>query len=83
MSERGSIKFFSEQKKYGFITRDKENAEVFFHINDCEEFEPRKDLTVEFEIGKDRQDRTKAIRIKRVDVDVSVGVGGSDGQITG
>ena len=66
--EKGVIKWYSQRKKFGFIVRD--NAEIFFYINDCREFIPQENLTVEFETGLDRMSRTKAINI----VSVSVGV---------
>lgn len=65
MSERivGSIKWYHEVKHFGFILRDDNNGEIFFHINDCERFNPIENLPVTFEIGQDRMNRTKAIKI--------------------
>ena len=71
MRERGSIKWFSPQKKFGYILTDKANEELFFHINDCGKFPPKEGLRVEFDLGSDRIGRKKAINIKSVCVGVS------------
>ena len=33
MRERGTVKWFNEQKGYGFITRDNGGPEVFVHFS--------------------------------------------------
>ena len=72
MRERGVIKWWDDRRKFGFIVKYSENSEVFFHVNDCD-FEPVKDMEIEFEMGLDKSGRTKAINIKKVSV-------GSDGR---
>jgi len=64
---KGSVKWFNQKKKFGFIL-SKDNAEVFFHINDCKNFTPKENMTVEFETGLDRMSRKKAINIVGVGV---------------
>ena len=64
--ERGTIKWWNDRRKFGFIIKHSEYAEVFFHINDCIDFEPQEGMEVEFSIGLDKDKRTKAINIKGV-----------------
>lgn len=63
---RGVIKWYSEDKHFGYLLTINENREVFFHINDCTNFVPGEMMPVEFEYGQDRKGRLKAIRINRV-----------------
>ena len=50
--QHGTVKFFREDKGYGFITRDN-GRDIFVHINDCEESLDllTKGQRVEFEEG--------------------------------
>ena len=72
MSKReiGTIKWYSPRKSFGFIVGATDNAEIFFHINDCREFVPEINMTVEYETGFDRIKRLKAMNIERVSVGV-------------
>ena len=70
---RGIIKWYHTTKHIGFLVTDKDNREVFIHINDCVGFTPEAGLLVEFEIGLDTKGRSKAIKIKRVGVRVDHG----------
>ena len=65
---RGVIKWYSTLKHFGFIVSDCDNREVFFHINDCKDFEPKEDLPVEFLLGLDSWGRQKALSIRTVTV---------------
>lgn len=60
MGERrtGKIKFFNEEKKFGFIIDSKSNQELFFHISSVNQNDKdavAKDLNVEFEIGRNER----------------------------
>jgi CspA family cold shock protein len=47
--QQGTIKFYNDQKGFGFITYD--GGDIFFHIKQCEEgYLPEQDQTVTFEI---------------------------------
>ena len=63
---RGTIKWYSYKKHFGYLFTGQENKEVFFHINDCQGFVPKEMIPVEFEYGFDRQGRPKAVKIKCV-----------------
>ena len=69
MSERkvGSIKWYSNQKHFGFIISHDENREFFFHIDECD-FEPLEGMEIAFTLGQDGKGRTKATQVKRVGV---------------
>ncbi len=64
-SMRGTIKWYHTVKHIGFLVGNDDNREMFVHINDCVGFTPEPGMSVEFEVGLDRQGRSKAIRIKR------------------
>lgn len=34
-TSKGTIKFFSEARGFGFIYQDNSQEELFFHVNDC------------------------------------------------
>ncbi len=67
MSVRGTVKWFSKDKGYGFITRDDTNTDVFVHFTDIqrEGFKTLyKGQRVEFEVVND----TKGPRAKNVKI---------------
>ena len=45
----GEVTFFHDRKKYGFITPDDEDDDVFFHLSDVEGDEIKEGDRVEFE----------------------------------
>ena len=67
MSVRGTVKWFSKDKGYGFITREDTNTDVFVHFTDIQK-EGFKTLykgqKVEFEVVED----TKGPRAKNVKI---------------
>ena len=51
----GSIKFFNDQKGFGFIIQDNGDKEIFFHATQCPEgYQPQEGDVVEYEIGEGR-----------------------------
>lgn len=62
---KGTVKFFNEDKGYGFIERDDdEDEDVFFHVSELQGFEPEEGDEVEF--GVEQGDRgPRAAHIKR------------------
>ena len=67
MSVRGTVKWFSKDKGYGFITRDDTNTDVFVHFTDIQKEGFRtlyKGQKVEFEVVND----TKGPRARNVKI---------------
>jgi len=67
MSFRGTVKWFSKEKGYGFITREDTNSDVFVHFTDIqmEGFKTlQKGQKVEFDVVED----AKGPRAKNVKV---------------
>ncbi len=50
--ETGTVKFFNEEKGFGFITPDKGGKDLFFHKTAVVSGSVTKDDKVEFEIGQ-------------------------------
>jgi len=50
--ESGTVKFFNEEKGFGFITPDKGGKDLFFHKTSVVSGAVTKDDKVEFEIGQ-------------------------------
>ncbi|MFQ3308396.1 MAG: CspA family cold shock protein [Candidatus Nanohaloarchaea archaeon] len=46
---QGTVKFFHDQKQYGFIVTEDFDDDLFFHISDVEGDEIEEDDEVEFE----------------------------------
>lgn len=51
---KGTVKFFNEVKGFGFIIKDSDNTEIFFHISGLADA-VQKDDKVTFEIGEGRK----------------------------
>lgn len=50
--KKGKVKFFNEEKGYGFITEANSRESVFVHVNDCSEpLQENDSVTFEVEIG--------------------------------
>lgn len=71
MSDRkkGSIKWFNQKKNFGFIVPDDGGADVFFHGSEAEKNglyadDLREKTKVSFELGSDRQGRSKAVNLQ-------------------
>ena len=46
---QGTVKFFHDQKNYGFIETEEMDDDVFFHVNDLEIEEVEEGMEVEFD----------------------------------
>ena len=52
----GTVKFFNEEKGFGFVRDDESKDEYFFHISDCEEaMMPAQNDKVSFELGENKR----------------------------
>ena len=52
----GTVKFFNQDKGFGFITPDNGGPDVFVHISAVQSGEPLSDGTkVSYDIGQDRK----------------------------
>ncbi|TDW96119.1 putative cold-shock DNA-binding protein [Dinghuibacter silviterrae] len=61
----GTVKFFNEEKGFGFIKHDESNQETFVHANGLIH-EIQKDDRVEFELQEGRKGMN-AVNVKRID----------------
>ncbi|MFB6088265.1 MAG: cold-shock protein [Candidatus Aenigmatarchaeota archaeon] len=63
---KGTVKFFHDRKKYGFIEPDDGSEDVFFHVSELGEGETvAKGDELEFEVEKGDQG-PKAVNVKKV-----------------
>jgi CspA family cold shock protein len=53
--QTGTVKFFNEDKGYGFITPEDGSKDLFVHVSGIEEGPINEGDTVEFEIGEGRK----------------------------
>ena len=63
----GKVKWFSNQKGYGFITDDKSEKDIFLHVSMLEKSKLRvlrENQKIQFEI-KEEKGKLKAINLKR------------------
>lgn len=63
---RGKVKFYSEQRRFGFIQQDDKGEDLFFHYSEVEGNENlQQDDRVEFEVAEGDRG-LKAIKVRRV-----------------
>jgi cold shock protein len=62
---KGTVKFFNEEKGFGFIKHDESNKETFVHANGLIH-EIQADDHVEFELQEGRKGMN-AVNVKRID----------------
>jgi cold shock protein len=63
----GTVKFFNEQKGYGFIAPEDGGNDAFVHISAVERAGMRtllKDQRVSYELEEDRRGKTSAVNIQ-------------------
>ena len=63
---RGKVKFYSEQRRFGFIQQDDKQEDLFFHYSEVEGNENlQQNDRVEFEVAEGDRG-LKAIKVRRV-----------------
>jgi len=61
---QGSVKFYNDQKGFGFIVPEDGSPELFFHVTQCQEgWEPQEGDTVSYEVGQGRDGRPSASEV--------------------
>ncbi|MBA7622578.1 putative cold shock protein A [subsurface metagenome] len=65
---QGIVKSYNEKKGYGFIAREDNQGDLFFHVSDLVDrnHNPQQNDEVEFEVAEGRKGRQKATQVKRV-----------------
>lgn len=64
---QGTVKWFNDQKGYGFIKREDVDEDIFVHFRDIKSdgFKSLKEeQKVEFEVGEGNDGKSKAINVK-------------------
>lgn len=63
---RGKVKFYSEQRRFGFIQQDDKGEDLFFHYSEVEGNENlQQDDRVEFEVAEGEKG-PKAVKVRKV-----------------
>jgi cold shock protein len=63
----GTVKFFNEQKGYGFIQPEDGSGDAFVHITAVEQAGMRtldKDQRVSYDLEQDQRGKTKAVNLQ-------------------
>ncbi len=62
---QGTVKFFHNRKKYGFITPEDGGEDVFFHVSELEVESVEEGDEVEFEV-EEGDKGPKAVNVKKL-----------------
>lgn len=58
---QGVVKFYKEDKGFGFIVNDEGGQDIFFHVTACAEgYVPQEGDVITFELGQGKDGRTAA-----------------------
>ncbi|OKY78949.1 MAG: Cold shock protein, CspA family [Candidatus Methanohalarchaeum thermophilum] len=63
---KGTVKFFNEQKNYGFIEPDEGGEDHFVHKSDIESGSLNEGDSVEFE-SEEGEEGPKAVRVRKIE----------------
>lgn len=64
-TEKGTVKWFNEEKGYGFITPETGGKDVFVHTRGCKENAPLQEgQKVGFDVKKDGEKGPQAINVR-------------------
>lgn len=64
--DRGVVKFFNQSRGFGFITRDGQENDIFFHVTQLKGQPIKEGERVEFEIGEGRDNRSVAVNVVKI-----------------
>ena len=63
----GTVKTYIEKRGFGFIVPDDESPELFVHIKAVKYGTLAKGARVDYELGKDREGRSRATKVMVLD----------------
>lgn len=63
---KGTIKFYNDEKGFGFIIPENGGDNIFFHVSQCQEGYdmPQQGDEVEFDVGQGRDGRPAAQKVR-------------------
>ena len=65
---RGTVKFYKQKEGWGFISRENNKQDIFFHYTGLldKNSYPQQNDEVEFEIADGWKGKQKAVKVKRI-----------------